>query len=218
MIKTIAKIRVEHLMMLVRGLVWQLIHMRFGAIVLKGRGSKIWIDRNVALRGLIKVGDFAKLDLRYCSAGSLGPGFSLGDFSVMRASGSPSFVCPKFEIGRNVTFGPFCNIGGGFGLSIGDDVIAGPYVSIHPESHGIETSEIIRNQPIYGSGISVGGDCWLAAKSTILDGTTLPSGSVVGAGTILSGVYEEKRGIYVGVPARYLRSRPDAKREGQSEK
>jgi len=214
----IRKLRFEHVMMFARGLLWQLIHLRFDAIVLKGRGSKIWIDRNIMLRGLIKVGDFAKLDLRYCSAGTLGPGFSLGDFSVMRASGSPSFLCPRFEIGKNVTFGPFCNIGGGFGLSIGDDVIAGPYVSIHPESHGIDVSEVIRDQPIHGSGISVGSDCWLAAKSTILDGTILPPNCVVGAGTILSGVYGEKGGIYVGVPARYLRDRPNAKRQGRPRK
>lgn len=211
MTKMIAKIRLEHIMMLARGFLWQLIHMRFGAIVLKGRGAKIWIDRNVALRGLIKVGDFAKLDLRCCAHGSIGSGFSLGDFSIMRASGSPSFVCPRFEIGKNVTFGPFCNIGGGFGLYIGDDVIAGPYVSIHPESHGIDVSEVIRDQPIHGSGISVGGDCWLAAKSTILDGTTLPPGCVVGAGAILSGAYERKGGIYVGSPARHLRDRPNTK-------
>ena len=136
--------------------------------------------------------------------------FSLGDFSTMRASGSSVFTCPKIDIGANVSFGPYCNIGGGFGLSIGEGVIAGPYVSIHPEEHGLTSDQPIREQPIHGAGISIGRDCWLSAKSTLLDGTNLAAGTVLGAGAIATGCQTKPNGIYVGAPARFLRMREKA--------
>lgn len=193
--------------MLLRGALWQLMHLRFGMILLKGRGAKIWIDKRIHVSGILKIGDFAKLDLRFCGSGAIGPMFSLGEFSIMRASGSASFTCPKIEIGANVSFGPYCNIGGGFGLSIAEGVIAGPYVSIHPEEHGLVSDQPVREQPIHGAGICIGRDCWLSAKSTLLDGTDLAAGTVLGAGAIAAGIHTEANGIYVGVPARFLRLR-----------
>ncbi|WP_323810805.1 acyltransferase [Sphingobium baderi] len=193
--------------MLLRGALWQLLHLRFDMILLKGRGSTIWIDRRVRVRGMLKVGDFAKLDLRFCGSGTIGPSFSLGDFSIMRASGSSTFTCPEIKVGANVSFGPYCNIGGGFGLNIGEGVIAGPYVSIHPEEHGLTADQTIRAQPVHGAGINIGRDCWLSAKSTLLDGTNLAEGTVLGAGAIAAKCQTEPNGIYVGAPARFLRKR-----------
>jgi acetyltransferase-like isoleucine patch superfamily enzyme len=202
-------LRPEHLAMLLRGALWQLLHLRFGLILLKGRGARIWIDRRVRVRGVLKVGDFAKLDLRYCCSGTIGSRFSLGDYSIMRASGNPAFTCNHVIIGENVSFGPYCNIGGGFGLTIADGVIAGPYVSIHPEEHGLDPDRPIRGQPIHGTGIRIGRDCWLSAKSTLLDGTDLADGTVVGAGAVVTGSKTEPDSIYVGAPARLLRFRTE---------
>ncbi|WP_308910405.1 acyltransferase [Pseudokordiimonas caeni] len=201
------RVRPEHIAMLVRGLIWQVLHLRFDAIILKGRGARIWIDRKVKLQGIVKIGDFAKLDLRYTAKGIIRSGFSLGDYSIFRASGSPAFTCQNVEIDENVTFGPYCNIGGGFGLVIGADVIAGPYVSVHPEEHGLATDRPVREQAIRGRGIRIGNDCWLGAKSTVLDGSDLADGTVLGANTVLAGAQTDANCIYVGIPARFLRQR-----------
>lgn len=212
--QSLSHMRLDHIAMAARGAFWQLLHLRFGMIVLKGRGAKIWIDRRIRVRGIIKVGDFATLDLRYCRSGKIGPTFSLGNFSIMRASGSPAFTCPNIDIGCNVSFGPYCNVGGGFGLRIADGVIAGPYVSIHPEEHGMSSNRPIRAQRIHGCGISIGRDCWLGAKATLLDGTVLADGTVVGAGTIMTGCQTQPNGIYVGVPARFRRFRDTSESNG----
>lgn len=196
------KLRREHIEMLIRGVFWQLLHMRFGFILLKGRGARVSLDRSVRVKGILKVGNYATLDLRYTASGSLGAMFSLGDFSVFRASGTPSHTCPKVEVAEAVSFGPYCNIGGGFGLSIGPNVIAGPYVSIHPEEHAFNAGSLIRHQPIYGKGIRIDGDCWLGAKSTILDGSNLAPGTVLGANALVAGNETAQNGIYVGVPAK----------------
>ncbi|TNJ34059.1 hypothetical protein [Prosthecochloris vibrioformis] len=200
-------LRFEHIGMLLRGLLWQLSRLRFDGIVLKGRGARIFLDRRVRLDGITKVGHYATLDLRQTASGRLGNRFSLGDYSVFRASGSPDFTCPFVDIAERVSFGPYCNIGGGFGLSIGADVIAGPYVSIHPEEHMHAADILIRSQQVFGQGICIQGDCWLGAKTTILDGSNLAFGTVLGAATLVAGTETRKNGIYVGAPARFIRFR-----------
>jgi acetyltransferase-like isoleucine patch superfamily enzyme len=207
----ISKVRLEHVFMLLRGLVWQLWTFRFNGVVLKGRGARIRLDRRVRLAGVLKVGSYATLDLRYTEYGRIGHGFSLGDFSIFRASGSPSFTCPRIEIADNVTFGPFCNLGGGFGLRIGRDVIAGPYVSIHPEEHGMSPDHTIRTQQISGKGIAIENDCWLGAKATILDGSHLEEGTVIGAAALVAGIRTAPKSVYVGIPARRVHGRSDVR-------
>jgi acetyltransferase-like isoleucine patch superfamily enzyme len=206
----IKNVRLEHLFMLLRGLLWQILRLRFGGIILMGRGASIRLDRSVRLKGIVKIGNYATLDLRFTASASVGPGFSLGDFSIFRASGSSKFTCPSVEVGENVSFGPYCNIGGGFGLFIGPNVIAGPYVSVHPEEHKFSDDQLIRNQSIYGKGIRIEDDCWLGSKSTILDGSCVSAGTVLGAGALVAGVQTDPYGVYVGIPARLVRLRDGA--------
>lgn len=200
-------LRFEHVAMVLRGLLWQLTRMRFDGLILKGRGARIFLDRRVRFQGVMKVGHFATLDLRRTASGQLGSRFVLGDHSVFRASGSSDFICPYVEIASHVSFGPYCNIGGGFGLTIGANVIAGPYVSIHPESHMYASHMPIRDQPVIGKGICIEEDCWLGAKSTILDGSHLGSGTIIGALCLVAGAETTKDGIYVGIPSRLVRVR-----------
>jgi len=196
-------LRFEHFVMLLRGLFWQFTRFRFDGLVLKGRGARIFLG-SVRFRGVIKVGNYATLDLRRTTSGQLGHRFSLGDFSVFRASGSSNFTCPYIYIAERVSFGPYCNIGGGFGLQIGADVIAGPYVSIHPEEHLHYADIEIRKQKIFGKGVLIHDDCWLGAKATILDGSQLSLGTVLGAAALVAGTQTKEYGIYVGIPARLI--------------
>ncbi len=85
--------------------------------------------------------------------------------------------------------------------------IAGPYVSIHPEGHMHDIDTVIRNQPVFGKGVRIGNDCWLGAKTTILDGSNLGCGTVLGAATLVAGSETLQNGIYVGLPARLVRFR-----------
>ena len=56
----IKNLQSEHIMMLLRGLLWQLTRLRFDGIILKGRGARIFLDRRVKFEGLIKVGNYKK--------------------------------------------------------------------------------------------------------------------------------------------------------------
>ena len=194
--------------MLLRGTLYQIIRFQFRGWLLLGRGGRVLGLSSIKFKGVVKVGAFSTLDARFCDRVILGDRVSIGDFSIIRASGSHLFRCSHLILGRNVTFGPFCNIGGGFGLEVGDHCIFGPYVSVHPEEHYFNNLDIpIRDQGVFGSGIKIGSNNWVGAKATILDGAVIQNGCVVVAGSLLLGRLYESDGVYVGSPCRFVRSR-----------
>jgi len=59
----------------------------------------------------------------------------------------------------------------------------GQNVSIHSENHIFsDTSRLIKNQGTIMKGIVVEDDCWIGARTVILDGTHICRGSVMAAG------------------------------------
>jgi acetyltransferase-like isoleucine patch superfamily enzyme len=194
--------------LLLRGMFYFLLRLRLPRRVVMDRGASIRGISNIEFRGWTKIGANALLDARYCDRVVLGPRFSLGDHSVMRCSGSPLFVCPSVTIGTDVSFGPYCNIGGGFGLVIGDENIFGPYVSIHPETHVVaDLDRPIRQQGVTGKGIAIGADNWFGAKATVLDGSVIGTGNIVAAGAVVTPGDHGSRRILGGVPVRQLGER-----------
>lgn len=194
--------------MLVRGTVYQFLRLHFRGWLLLGKGARVHGLRNLRFKGIVKIGAYACVDARFSHGVVLGDRCSVGDFSVLRASGSPQFVSQGIRIGDHVTFGPYCYIGGGFGLDIGDDCIFGPYVSIHPEGHRFsDPNAPIRTQGISGEGITIEPNSWFGAKVCVLDRTFIEQGCVIAAGAVLAGGRLERDSIYAGVPARRIKSR-----------
>jgi len=191
--------------MVLRAAIYFIIRLRLPQRVVMDRGARIRGLANVEFRGWAKLGAHALLDARYCDGVVLGRGFSLGDHSIMRCSGSPLFTCPGVAIGNGVTFGPFCNVGGGYGLTIGDDNIFGPYVSLHPETHVVDDLDRpIRQQGVTGQGIVIEADNWFGAKVTVLDGSILGTGNIIAAGAVVTPGSRGSRRILGGIPVREL--------------
>ena len=65
----------------------------------------------------------------------------------------------------------------------------------------------IRHQGVVRKGIKIGSNCWIGAKSTILDGVVLGDGCIVAAGAVLIEGRYEHNGIYGGVPAKLIKYR-----------
>ncbi|MET4898835.1 acyltransferase [Sphingomonadaceae bacterium jetA1] len=199
---------VNLVIMLLRGTFYFLVRLQKPRLVFMDRGARIYGLRNIRFTGRAKIGAHALVDARHCIKLSLGRNFSLGDFSILRCSGSPMFTCPGVSIGHDVSFGPYCNIGGGYGLSIGDYTIVGPYVSIHPEYHVTANLDVpIRQQGIDGRGIVLGQNNWFGAKATVLDGVTLGDDAIVAAAALVTRGEYGSRVIYAGVPAREIGKR-----------
>ena len=112
-----------------------------------------------------------------------------------------------FFLGARSGLGDYCHVGASGGVILGDDVIAGPFVSFHSQEHVHDRTDIpIRNQGTTERGIRIGDDVWIGARATFLDGTEVGSSSIVAAGAVVKGSFPPGS-IIGGVRRRLLRSR-----------
>ena len=92
------------------------------------------------------------------------------------------------------------------GIQIGNDVIAGSYISFHSENHVFDdTSLLIREQGVTSKGIQIGNNVWIGAKATFLDGAIVGNNSVVAAGAVVNGIFPDNV-VLGGVPAKIIKT------------
>ena len=139
---------------------------------------------------------------------NIGNNVSVQKRCVIECTGSLSKVGKGLVLGNNVGIGANSFLGCAGGISIGDDTITGNFVSFHSENHNhIDISKPIRLQGVSRLGITIGKNCWIGAKVTILDGSNIADGCVIAAGAVVTGGNYKANSIYAGVPAKYLSSR-----------
>ncbi len=172
-----------------------------------GRCCNIISVRNIKLGNGVTIGRYCTLDAVSECGITLGNNFNLGDFSVVKVSGSVRCLGKFIRLGNNVAIGEYSYLGGAGGLQIGDDTIIGQYFSCHPENHNYsDPSVLIRDQGVSRQGIYIGSNCWIGSKVTILDGAMIGNGCIVAAGAVVKGVFPDNV-IIGGVPARIIKSR-----------
>ena len=112
------------------------------------------------------------------------------------------------RIGRNVSFNRDCNLSCLGGVTIGDYVSIGHGTSIISSNHGFADPDTpIQLQSSSYAPVTIADNVWIGAKATILAGVTLPSGTVIAAGAVVSKSIAEPDMIVAGVPARVIKSR-----------
>ena len=112
---------------------------------------------------------------------------------------------PVVSIGSRCIIGRGSHIVGHWSITIGDDIMTGPYVYITDQNHTYDDVEapIGRQWPVEAA-VSIGAGSWLGANAVILPGTTLGRNTVVAAGAVVSGEFPDCC-VIGGVPARILR-------------
>ena len=179
----------------------------------------LFLGSGVSLQGLkqIRFGKMVQLGDHVLLSGygkrgmHIGNHVWIGSHSSLKVSFSFNDQGDYIYIGNNVGIGEFAHLGGAGGLSIGDDCIIGPYLSCHPENHNFaDARKKIREQGVTRKGISVGKNCWIGAKVTILDGVTIGDNCVIAAGAVVN-KNMPANSVIGGVPARVIRNREDSK-------
>lgn len=90
------------------------------------------------------------------------------------------------KIGDNVFFNRNCIVACRKEIIIGDRCAFGPNVVIYDHDHKF-TTEGIKVNEFNTTPIIIGKNCWIGANVTILRGTHIGEGCVIGAGTIIKG-------------------------------
>ena len=93
----------------------------------------------------------------------------------------------NIEIGDNVYIGGNSSIWGIGGLSIGDNTIIGPRVTIHTSNHNWEHPTMLPydNRSIMKK-VEIGANCWLGDNVMICPGVHIGEGAVVAMGSVVT--------------------------------
>ncbi len=100
-------------------------------------------------------------------------------------------LTPSLVIGNNCDFGEYNHITCCNGITIGDNVLTGRWVTICDNAHGDTSMESMKIAPaerrITSKGmISIGDNVWIGDKSTILAGVKIGDGVVIGANSVVT--------------------------------
>lgn len=138
----------------------------------------------------------------------LGNNVIIGRQTTISCCPNPMIIGKGISIGNNTSLGTHGFYGGMGGLIIGNDVLIGNYVSFHPENHRYdEINTLIRKQGVYyKGGIKIGNNCWIGAKVTFLDGSSIGDGCIVAAGSVVTKKFPDNV-IIGGIPAKIIRVR-----------
>lgn len=119
-------------------------------------------------------------------------------------------MCPAgVRIGNNTGINIHTSLDGHGGLTIGNDVLIGPYCQIYTANHAFESRVIpMKEQGIKTAPVFIEDDVWLGANVIVLPGVTIGRGAIVGAGAVVSRNVESFH-IVAGVPAKTIGVRPE---------
>lgn len=120
------------------------------------------------------------------------------------------FDIENMVIGNNVSIHPMCYIECGYtpgGVRIDDDVSIAHGVTIMGTNHiydGLDSP--IRDKGVTCEPVHIENNVWIGAKVTITAGITVASGCVIGANAVVT-KDTEINGVYVGIPAKRIKTR-----------
>ncbi len=171
------------------------------------------LNPHVVLRGMVFLGRRVELHAR--------PGFGrleigrwvhIGDGNSLRCHEG------SLRIGDKVVFGKDNTVNCYLDIEIGAATIVADRVYVTDFDHRIADVTIpIKDQGIVKTPVRIGPDCWLGAKVSVLRGTRVGRGSVLGAHAVVRGDIPEFS-IAVGAPARVVRNRLDDYRAAAQER
>lgn len=117
---------------------------------------------------------------------------------------TPLYInCGKhITIGKNVFINFDCTFLGLGGITIEDDVLIGPKVSLITENHPLNPEE---RKGLTGKPILIKKNAWIGANATILPGVTIGENAVVAAGAVVSKDVPDNT-IVGGIPAKFIKN------------
>ena len=115
----------------------------------------------------------------------------------------------KISFGDNVSIHPMCYIDATGKITIGNDVSIAHGTTIMSSTHTYNDRDIpIKDQKVILKETNISDNIWIGAKATIIAGVNIHRGCVIGAGGVVAKDCEENS-VYVGVPARKIKSRTE---------
>lgn len=159
---------------------------------------KICYGKKLKLNGLPHFSDSACLRVRKNSRITLSKGSYFDKGTLLRVTENA-----KFKMGVNSGFNSYCVITCRDSITIGNNVMFGPFVTIHDHDHVYKNTELMKTSGYVTKPIVIEDNVWIGGNVVILKGVTIGSGSVIAAGTIVNKdvppntlVYNKRETVY----------------------
>ncbi|WP_082521218.1 acyltransferase [Rhodococcus sp. Leaf278] len=173
-----------------------------------GRGVRIKAKRHIALGPGVTFDDGSYIDAMSSGGVSIGQNSTVGKNTRIECVGSLKHLGRGLVVGDNVGLGTDSLYGCAGGIKVGNSTIVGNYCSFHSENHiSADLLLPIRDQGVTHQGISIGANCWIGSRVTVLDGATIGDGCIIAAGAVVAAGEYASNAVYGGVPARFLKER-----------
>lgn len=190
---------INRVVMMIRGF------LKTGKKVFIGRNTRILNNKNIVYGKSVTIGSYCEIDGYASEKIVFGDCVKIGSYSKLLSTSHFSKYGKGLVMGSNSAIGDFTHFGAPGGIEIGNDVIMGSYISFHAENHNFsDTTKLIREQGVNSKGIKLGNNIWVGAKVTFLDGCEVGDNSVVAAGAVVIGRFENNS-IIGGIPAKLLK-------------
>ena len=200
---------------LLRGYYWRRRFKSCGKWLFVGKGAKMRCPGKITAGRGVTIDEGVTINALSFKGVELGNYVTIRAGSIIECSGVLNYIGEGIKIGNNTGISQYAFIGARGFITIGDNVLIGPRVTIYSENHVFrDPNELIYRQGVSRKGINIGDDVWIGTGVTILDGVTVGRGSVIAAGAIVTRDIPEYS-IAVGIPARVVRSRRRTNRENE---
>jgi len=177
-------------------------------ILLIGKGARIIHSEYLSVGKNFIAEEFCEINCISSNGIIFGDKVTIGTYAIIRPTGKyGGELGMGLKVGNNSNIGPFAYIGCSGMISIGNNVMISPRVSIYAENHNFFRSDIpMKEQGVTRKDIVIEDDCWLAANSIILAGVTIGKGSIVAAGSVVTNSIPPYS-IVAGIPAKVIKMR-----------
>lgn len=192
----------------IRGLFVRLRIKSAKGLLLVGKKVRIFYPNNLQVGYNTIIEDGAEINCLSLQGIKLGNRVTIGKYAIIRPSNIyGGSIGEGLTMGNNSNIGPYNYIGCSGKITIGNNVMLAPRVSIYAENHVFDHPEIlIRDQGVEKKEVIIEDDCWIAANSILLAGVTIGKGSVVAAGSVVT-ENVPPYSVVAGVPAKWIKSR-----------
>ena len=148
---------------------------------------------------------------------TLGDNFRAGESLRLEAIGEygEQIFAPSIDIGENVTFNDFVHIGCVESIKIGNNVLLASKIFITDHNHGCYSADEVSlhqspeippaDRNLSCSPVCIEDNVWIGEFVSVLPGSFIGRGSIVGANSVVNG-YIPEYSIAVGSPARVVKT------------
>jgi acetyltransferase-like isoleucine patch superfamily enzyme len=190
-----------------RGFFYKIILKKSSGILFVGKRTKIKFCHKIALGRSVQIADNVEINALSKNGITIGDNVSILNGTIIECTGVLNNLGEGLTIGNNVGIAQNCFIQVRGKVTIEDNVIFGPNVSVFSENHNFENPDLPVNvQGVNRKGVTIESGVWVGTKSIILDGVVIGKNSIIAAGSVVNKDVLPFS-IVGGVPAKLIRMR-----------